>query len=281
MPILQAILMGFIQGLTEFLPVSSSGHLVLTSSLYKFFTGAELIHNNSQEAFFDIILHVGTLVAILIYFWSDIVDIVKKFVVACKEKIFQSQEAKTPLFIALSTIFTLILVLPIKDIVEKMLVAPMFTGVFLIITSIVLYSSEWMSKRLEQKESNITVKRSILIGLAQGLAIFPGLSRSGMTIATGLATGLDRVTCAKYSFLLSVPIIAAASLLYPLIDIDYKELVTFDWVSIFVGFLVSAIVGYLCIKYFIKFLSKFSLNIFAYYCFVVGVLMIIGFKYFI
>lgn len=280
MPILQAVLMGFIQGLTEFLPVSSSGHLVLTSCLYKLFTGVELVHNNSQEAFFDIILHVGTLVAILVYFWADIVDIVKKFIIACKEKNFNSNEAKLPLFIALSTIFTLIVVLPIKDIVEKMLVAPIFTGVFLLITSIVLYSSEWISKKFEQKEQHITIKRAILIGLAQGFAIFPGLSRSGMTIATGLATGLDRVSCAKYSFLLSVPIIAAASLLYPLIDIDYKELVTFDWGSIFVGFIVSAVVGYLCIKYFIKFLSKFSMNIFAYYCFVVGLSMIIGFKYF-
>lgn len=280
MPILQAILMGFIQGLTEFLPVSSSGHLVLTSSLYKLFTGAELIHNNSQEAFFDIILHVGTLVAILVYFWTDIVDIIKKFITACKEKNFNSNEAKLPLFIALSTIFTLIVVLPIKDIVEKMLVAPIFTGIFLLITSIVLYSSEWISKKFEHKESNITIKRAILIGLAQGCAIFPGLSRSGMTIATGLATGLDRVSCAKYSFLLSVPIIAAASLLYPLIDIDYKELATFDWASIFIGFVVSAVIGYLCIKYFIKFLSKFSMNIFAYYCFFVGLAMIIGFKYF-
>ena len=280
MPIIQAVLMGFIQGLTEFLPVSSSGHLVLTSCLYKLFTGAELVHNGAQEAFFDIILHVGTLVAILVYFWTDIVDIIKKFVIACREKNFQSQEAKYPLFIALSTIFTLIVVFPVKDIVEKMLIAPIFTGVFLIITSVVLYSSEWMSKRVEQKENKITIKRAVLVGLAQGLAIFPGLSRSGMTIATGLATGLDRVTCAKYSFLLSMPIIAAASLLYPLIDIDYKELAGFDWASIFVGFLVSTIVGYLCIKYFIKFLSKFSLNIFAYYCFIVGVTMIIGFKFF-
>ncbi len=280
MPILQAILMGFIQGLTEFLPVSSSGHLVLTSCLYKLFTGTELVHNNSQEAFFDIILHVGTLVAILVYFWTDIVDIIKKFITACKEKKFNSNEAKLPLFIALSTIFTLIVVLPIKDIVEKMLVAPIFTGIFLLITSIVLYSSEWISKKFEQKESHITIKRAILIGLAQGFAIFPGLSRSGMTIATGLATGLDRISCAKYSFLLSVPIIAAASLLYPLIDIDYKELATFDWASIFIGFVVSAVIGYLCIKYFIKFLSKFSMNIFAYYCFFVGLAMIIGFKYF-
>lgn len=280
MPIFQAVLMGFIQGLTEFLPVSSSGHLVLTSCLYKLFTGAELVHNGPQEAFFDIVLHVGTLVAIFVYFWNDILDIVKKFVEACKNKAFNSNEAKLPLFIALSTIFTLILVLPIKDIVERMLVAPIFTGVFLLITSIVLYSSEWISKKFKNKESNLTIKRAILIGLAQGLAIFPGLSRSGMTISTGLATGLDRVTCAKYSFLLSIPIIAAASLLYPLIEVDYHEFVNFDWISIFVGFFVSAIVGYFCIKYFIKFLSKFSMNVFAYYCFFVGLAMIIGFKLF-
>ena len=154
MPIFQAILMGVIQGLTEFLPVSSSGHLVLTSSLYKIFTGMELVHNNSQEAFFDIILHVGTLVAIFVYFRDDIIDILKKFVIACKNKDFNSNEAKLPLFIILSTFFTLLFVLPIKDIVERMLVAPIFTGVFLVITSFVLYSSEWISKKFENKESH-------------------------------------------------------------------------------------------------------------------------------
>lgn len=277
MPILQAVLMGFIQGLTEFLPVSSSGHLVLTSSLYKVFTGLELIHEGPQEAFFDIILHLGTLFAILIYFRQDITEIINKFVEACKNKNFSSNESKIPLFIILSTVFTLIVVFPLKDIVEKLLSAPVFTGIFLLMTAVVLYLSEWISKRFAKKDDKITLKRSILIGLAQGLAIFPGLSRSGMTIATGLATGLDRVTCAKYSFLLSTPIIIAASLLYPLIEINYKDFVNFDWISIFIGFIVSAIIGYFCIKYFIKFLSKFSMNIFAYYCFIVGIAMIIGF----
>lgn len=280
MPIIQAIIMGFIQGLTEFLPVSSSGHLVLTSCIYKVLTGVELVNNGPQEAFFDIILHVGTLVAIFVYFWNDIIDILKKFITACKVKDFSSNEAKIPLFIILSTIFTLIVVFPIKDIIENMLTAPIWAGVFLLVTATVLYSSEWISKKFSKKEENMTIKRSILIGIAQGLAIFPGLSRSGMTIATGLATGLDRVTCAKYSFLLSIPIIAAASLLYPLIEIDYKEFVGFDWVSIFVGFLVSAVVGYFCIKYFIKFLSKFSMNVFAYYCFAVGLFIILGFGLF-
>lgn len=280
MPIFQAILMGFIQGLTEFLPVSSSGHLVLTSSLYKVFTGAKLIHNGPQEAFFDIILHVGTLVAIFVYFWDDIMQILKAFIKASKNKDFTSNEAKLPLFIILSTIFTLIVVFPLKDIVERILTAPVWAGVFLILTSIVLFSSEKISKKFAQKENNITIKRSILIGLAQGLAIFPGLSRSGMTIATGLATGLDRVSCAKYSFLLSIPIIAAASLLYPLVEIDYHQFINFDWTSIIAGFLVSAVVGYFCIKYFIKFLSKFSMNIFSYYCFIVGIGIIIGFSFF-
>ncbi len=280
MPIFQAILMGFIQGLTEFLPVSSSGHLVLTSSLYKLFTGVEFVHNGPQEAFFDIILHVGTLVAIFVYFWRDIVDIIKKFIEACKEKKFETNEAKIPLFIILSTIFTLIVVFPLKDIIEKLLVAPIWTGVFLLLTAGVLYSSEWISKKFPKKEEKMTVKRAILIGLAQGLAIFPGLSRSGMTISTGLATGLDRVTCAKYSFLLSIPIILAASLLYPLLEIDFKDFAAFDWSAILVGFVVSAVVGYFCIKYFIKFLSKFSMNIFAYYCFAVGAMMIVGFGFF-
>lgn len=279
MPLFQALIMGFIQGLTEFLPVSSSGHLVLSSSLYKLFTGAELIHNGPQEAFFDIILHVGTLAAIFVFFWKDIKEITTKFIQACKTKDFASNEAKLPLYIILSTVFTLIVVFPLKETIEKMLTAPIWSGIFLIITALVLYSSEWIAKRFSKNEQNMTVKRSILIGIAQGLAIFPGLSRSGMTIATGLASGLDRVTCAKYSFLLSIPIILAASLLYPLIEIDFKEFVSFDWTAIIVGFVVSAFVGYFCIKYFIKFLQKFSLNIFAYYCFIVGLAMVIGFKY--
>ena len=280
MSFIQAILMGIIQGLTEFLPISSSAHLVITSSLYKIFTGAELINNGPQEAFFDIVLHVGTLVAIFLYFWNDIVDIVKKFISACKNKQFSTNEAKIPLFICLSTIFTLIVVFPLKNIVEELLVLPIWAGVFLLITSIVLYSSELMSKNFQQKDNNMTTKRSVLIGLAQGLAILPGLSRSGMTIATGLATGLDRVSCAKYSFLLSIPIISAASLLYPLIEIDGSEFVNFDWISIITGFFVSAVVGYFCIKYFIKFLAKFSMNIFAGYCFFAGLAIIIGFKFF-
>lgn len=107
--------------------------------------------------------------------------------------------------------------------------------------------------------------------MAQGLAALPGFSRSGWTIATGLFFGLDRITAARYSFLLSIPIILGASMVYPLIKIDVSEAVTYNWTSIIVGTIVSAVVGYLCIKYFMKFISKFSLAVFGYYCLLMGI----------
>ena len=127
-------------------------------------------------------------------------------------------------------------------------------------------------------KQDVTLKSSILIAIAQGLAALPGFSRSGLTIATGLMTGSDRTTSAKYSFLLSIPIIMGASMFYPLLEIDLKEVLTYNWTAIVVGTIVSGIVGYLCIKYFMKFLSKFSLSVFGYYCIIIGVLAVIFFK---
>ena len=109
------------------------------------------------------------------------------------------------------------------------------------------------------------------MALAQGLAALPGFSRSGWTIATGLFNGLDRLTAAKYSFLLSIPIILGASMVYPFIELDLSELLTYNWFEIIVGTIVSGLVGYVCIKYFLKFVSNFSLNIFGVYCIVAGI----------
>ncbi|MBO6256618.1 undecaprenyl-diphosphate phosphatase, partial [bacterium] len=114
-------------------------------------------------------------------------------------------------------------------------------------------------------------------GLAQGLAVLPGFSRSGWTIATGLFSGLNRETAARYSFLLSIPIILGASMVYPLIKIDVAEAVEYNWTAIILGTIVSAIVGYFCIKYFMKFISKFSLNIFGWYCVLMGIFTMIFF----
>ena len=123
-------------------------------------------------------------------------------------------------------------------------------------------------------------KTSLMIGLAQGLAALPGFSRSGWTIATGLFCGLDRTTAARYSFLLSIPIILGASMIYPVVHIDLHEASQFNWSAIIAGTVVSGVVGYLCIKYFMKFISKFSLAIFGYYCIIAGIITAVFFSMF-
>ncbi len=280
MNIIQAILMGIVQGLSEFLPVSSSAHLVFTSNIYKYLTGTLNLIQSSQEVFFDIMLHLGTLIAVLIFFRKEVISITKALVDAIKNRNFVDYEAKLGLYIILGTFFTILVAYPLKDICEKLVFSPAIVGVLLFITGIVLLLSEFISKKFPQKTDKINLKSSILIGIAQGLAAFPGFSRSGWTIATGLFSGLDRITCARYSFLLSIPIIIGTSMLYPLLEIDFKEIASFNWTSIIAGTIVSAIVGYFCIKYFLKFLQKFSLTFFGYYCIIIGAVMAAFFNIF-
>lgn len=280
MSTLQAVLMGIIQGLTEFLPVSSSGHLVLISSLYKAVAGHEFLIANGEEVFFDIMLHVGTLFAVFIYFWKDLIKIIKEFINALKTKDFSSMEAKLPIYLVVGTFFTVLVAYPLKDIAEKLVTTPSIVGVFLILTGFVLFFSEKISsnKLLGDK---ITIKNAIIIGLAQGIAAFPGMSRSGMTISAGLLSGLDRVTSARYSFLLSILIILGTSIFYPILEFDGGQMLAFNWKSIIVGFFISLVVGYFCIKYFLKFLNKHSMKAFAYYCWIAGLFMAVGFHFFI
>jgi len=271
MNFIQAILMGIVQGLSEFLPISSSAHLVFTSNFYKVFKGIEIVQTSNEEVFFDIMVHLGTLVAVIIFFRKDIIKILCAMWKALKNKDWSDNDAKIGLFIIVGTILTICLALPINEIAEKLVYSPVIVGILLFFTGFTLLYSEYKSKKVEEKKSEIDLKNSIFIGLAQGLAALPGFSRSGWTIATGLFLGLDRVTAARYSFLLSIPIILGASMVYPLIKIDVAEAVTYNWNAIAVGTIVSAIVGYLCIKYFMKFISKFSLAIFGYYCLLMGI----------
>jgi undecaprenyl-diphosphatase len=271
--------MGIVQGLSEFLPISSSAHLVFTSNFYKVIKNIPIEEQSTQEVFLDIMLHLGTLIAVLIFFRKDIFEICKAIVLAVKNKDFSSSQAKLGLYIILGTVITIILALPFNEVANHLVFHPALVGGLLILTGGVLFFSEYLSKRKSHK-SEVDLKQSILIGLAQGLAVLPGFSRSGWTIATGLFLGLDRETSARYSFLLSIPIILGASMVYPLIKIDVAEAITYNWGAIIVGTIVSGIVGYLCIKYFMKFISKFSLNIFGYYCVIVGVLTLIFFSVF-
>ena len=184
------------------------------------------------------------------------------------------------MYIIVGTIITIALALPLNDFAEHLVYHPATVGCLLILTGLVLFISEYLSKKREVKFDKLDWKQSILVGLAQGIAVLPGFSRSGWTIATGLFAGLNRQTAARYSFLLSIPIILGASMVYPLVKIDVAEVVNYNWLFIILGTIVSAIVGYLCIKYFMKFISKFSLNIFGWYCLIMGVFTFIFFNIF-
>ena len=278
MHILQSIIMGIVQGLSEFLPISSSAHLVITSNLYKVLKGLELTQESSQEIFLDIMLHFGTLIAVLIYFRKDIIEIIKAFLSAVKSKDFSDNNAKMALYILIGTIITVVIAFPLHDVAENLVYSPAIVGLLLIFTGILLFSAEAFSKRIQDKSDKIDFKTSIFIAIAQGLAALPGFSRSGLTIATGLLNKKDRLTSARYSFLLSIPIILGASMLYPIIKIDFHEFSSYNWNAIILGTITSATVGYLCIKYFLKFVGKYSLAFFGYYCIIIGALSFVFFN---
>lgn len=276
MDLIQSILMGIVQGLSEFLPISSSAHLVFTSNFYKVFKGIEIVQESNQEVFLDIMLHLGTLIAVLIFFRKEIWQILKALYLGLKNKDYSSKDFKTGIYIILGTVITVLIAFPMNEVAEFLVFKPAIVGGLLIGTGILLLFSEFWAKR-HGKNADVTLKSSILIAIAQGLAALPGFSRSGLTIATGLLTGSDRTTAAKYSFLLSIPIILGASMVYPLVKLDFAEVVTYNWNAIIAGTIVSGIVGYLCIKYFLKFVSKFSLGIFGYYCLIMGLVTAVFF----
>ena len=270
MNLIQSIIMGIVPGLSEFLPISSSAHLVFASNFYKIFKGIDITQATNEEVFFDIMVHLGTLVAVLIFFRKDIIEIVKALIKAIHTKNWDEPKAKIGLFIILGTAITLVVAAPLNEIAKNLVFSPAIVGVLLFFTGFVLLYSEHKSKKYENKKDYLNTKSAILIGLAQGLAALPGFSRSGWTIAAGLFTKLDRVTAAKYSFLLSIPIIFLASMGYPFFKIDITEALSYNWTAIGAGTVTSAITGYICIKYFMKFISKFSLAFFGYYCLIVG-----------
>lgn len=268
--LLKVIIMGIVQGLSEFLPISSSAHLVFTSNLLQIIAHKPIENPTSYDIVLSMMLHIGTLIAVFVFFKEEIVSIVKSTVLGIKTKDFSNYETKLGIYIILGTVITMFTALFVSDTAERLMNSPAIVGVLLIVTGGILFFSEKYSDTLETKEHEVSLKTSVIMSIAQGLAALPGLSRSGLTIAAGLFSKADRVACARYSFLLSIPIILGASIIYPLKEIAFSELASYNWINILIGTIVSAVVGYLCIKYFLEFLGKYSLRVFAYYCLVVG-----------
>ena len=268
MTILQAILLGIVQGLTEFLPISSSGHLVIMPYLL----GWDL---PAKDAFiFDVLVQVATLLAVFAYFWSDIIAILHAVLVGLiNRQPFAEPQARLGWQLVIATLPAGVIGLALKTAVERAFDSPAATGFFLIVTAGILFLAELLGKRVRGLDS-LNWKDAVWIGFAQALTIFPGLSRSGATTAGGMTRNLERAAAARFAFLLSIPIMLAAG---GLATLDLLKIP--DFISLLPtflpGFLSAAIVGYFSIRWLLSFLTHHTLYIFIAYCAILGSLVLI------
>lgn len=254
MNLINVVIIGIVQGITEFLPISSSGHLVILQNLFGI---------NEGQLTLDIFLHIGTVIPILIIYWQEVKDIL----------LLKKEKRRLSYLIIVGIIPTGLMGFFLKDFFTGLFSSVLNVGFMLLITGLFLYLVEKFAvsrKGLaDMKEHN-----AVIIGIAQGLAIIPGISRSGTTITASIFQSFDRESAAKYSFLVSIPVILGAGML------ELKELLDngfagTNWVLIITGAVVAAVTGYLAIKYLLHVLKKGSLMVFAYYCWILGVLIII------
>lgn len=268
MTVVQSILLGIVQGLTEFLPISSSGHLVIVP----FLLGWQI--PQAQAFVFDVLVQVATLIAVVAFFWKDFYVILRGVLRGLKHrKPFETQPARLGWYILLSTLPAGFAGLLLKDVIEQAFSSPTMTGVALLATAAILVIAERVSRQ-ERILDELTWLDALVIGVFQVLALFPGLSRSGSTIAGGMTRELDRPSAARFSFMMALPIMLVAGL-SALIDLlRIPDLAAM--LPIFIpGFISAAVVGYLAIGWLIKFLTRYSLYYFAIYCAVLGLIVLL------
>ncbi len=259
MDIVQAIILGLVQGASEFVPISSSGHLVLVPWLLGW---------PQPGLVFDTVVHWGTLAAVLAYFWGDFVALAKAWGQSLTSRNLDEPEARIAWLIIVGTLPTALMGYAGENFFESLFSAPTWVAGFLLVTGLVLALSECLGKRRKEPHQ-LTFLDSIIIGIAQGCAIAPGISRSGATIAAGLFRGFKRKAAARYSFLLATPIIFGAGLL-KLLDLFEMGNVTAHLPPLILGFLAAAISGYLCIRFLLSYLQQGRLYVFAIYCWLAG-----------
>jgi undecaprenyl-diphosphatase len=270
--IIEAILLGIIQGLTEFLPISSTGHLTVAGKLMDLISAE---HPEQWTAFIAVI-QLGTLLAILIYFWNDLWKITVDFLNdnLVKRKSFSSQSLNSQMgwYIILGSIPVVIIGLGFKDIIEGALTKNLYViGSSLIALGVILAIAEKIGK-FKKELNEIKWYDALIVGFAQSLALIPGSSRSGTTITAGIFLGFKRETAARFSFLLSVPAILGSGLLQLYKSLEYID--TTGLVTLFIATLASAISGYLTIGFLLKFLKSNSTFVFVVYRIFIGAAII-------
>jgi len=249
---IEALIMGIVQGLTEFLPVSSTAHLILFPWFFHW-------RGELDSLTFDVALHAGTLLSLVICFWKEWIDLILR-----KRKLFW--------LIMLASVPAGLAGFFLNDLVENTLRSPYVIAVSLVVFGCIMLIAEKMNKT--KTVDRVTLADAITVGLAQAVALIPGVSRSGITISAGLFRGLEREASARFSFLLSMPIVAGATLLHA------KKLVSgqadHNWDLFIIGFISSAITGFAAIKFLLSFFRKHPLDVFAYYRFCLAAVILAG-----
>lgn len=268
MTYLQSLILGIIQGLTEFLPISSSAHLVLTPHLL----GWEI---PPEQVFpFGVLVQLGTLVAVILYFWKDLWSILSSLVSGIlSRRPFEQLNARLGWYLILATIPAGAAGLLLKDRVEAAFQSPAATALFLFVTAALLVFAERFGRRQKDMDC-LNWKDALVIGCFQILSLFPGISRSGSTIAGGMSRHLERPVAGRFSFLMSVPVMLAAGGLSVFDLADVPNLAGFLPVLL-VGFVAAAVVGFLSIHWLLQFLTRRPLTVFAVYCVLFGAVNLI------
>ena len=274
MSILTAIFLGLVQGITEFLPVSSSGHLAVLQNIFHMQTAEE------GHMFFDVMLHLGTLASVIVVYWKDIVYIVRDSLAFLRDarqapagQHSEHSGARLLLMLFFGTL-PLFVILPFHDSLEQLYYNTRFIAIAFILTGCILFISDKMPQG-RRTERSMRITDALLIGLAQAVATIPGISRSGSTITAGLATGHSRPFAVKYSLLMSVPAILGANLLSMVKAL--KNGVDWSYFGAYViGTVVAFIVGYFCVQLLRRLLNAGKFGKFAYYMWGVGLFTLIA-----
>ena len=266
MTVLKSFILGIIQGLTEFIPVSSTAHLLIGQELLK-------IQSSDMVFAFQVIIQLGTVLSLILFFWKDIWQITVAFFLGIfHRKPFENQNARLGWLVIIATIPAGIAGLLLKDVIEARFQDPFNqASIRLLFTSVLLVLVEYFDNRKRHLDSATWVD-ALSVGLFQVLALFPGASRSGTTIAGGMVRGFDRPSAARFAFLMSAPILSAAGM-YEMVKViklpGAMDLLPY----LAIGFVTAAIVGWFAIKWLIGYLSKNSLYVFAAYCAVLGTII--------
>ena len=273
MQYIEVILLGLIQGITEFLPISSSGHLILPEFLFGF---------KNEGLSFMVAVHVGSLLAVIVYFLQDLIQISRAWVFQLLGQKHDEKQAKLAWWVIIATIPAGLIGLLFKDVIELYLEQGSYALLIISATmggfGLLLWWADAQANKIaatnnQQDLQQLSFKQTLIIGLAQALALIPGTSRSGITMTAALALGLSRQAASRFSFLLSIPLIVAAGLLLGKELATSQQAINFNTIAI--GTLVSAISAYACIHWFLKYIERIGFKPFVYYRLLLSVFLLI------